>query len=191
MSATDFNPLLGNLIQIITDDLSRAFLMSIPQRKAVDYYEKSNLFGDVVFNNFPLATFDIEESGKCFATARFTACVMHLQRVVEIGLKGFGNYLGVMVAIKTAQPSWHTVLGVTAKEIKNRTDAKTWASTDEQMYAEGIQAFLVAVKIAWRNSSMHAGIKYTEEETEDIFNAVKGFMRHLAQHLDESGNFTP
>ncbi len=43
MSATDFNPLLGNLIQIITDELSRAFLMSIPQRKAADYYEKSNL----------------------------------------------------------------------------------------------------------------------------------------------------
>jgi hypothetical protein len=187
--STDFKSLLGNLIQIITDELSRAFLMSIPQRIAVDYYEKSNLFGDKVFNNFPSANFDIEEAGKCFATERYTACVMHLQRVVEIGLKAFGDYLVIMTYIKSAQPSWQGVLSKTGSEIKSRPNA-SWSSNDERMFAEGIQSFLGAVQVAWRNPSMHADKKYTEEEAEDIFNAVKGFMRHITKHLDEAGNFT-
>jgi len=38
---------------------------------------------------------------------------------------------------------------------------------------------------------MHVDKKYTEEEAEDIFSSVKGLMRHLAKHLDETGTFTP
>jgi hypothetical protein len=189
-SSQDLLLLINSLTNVIDDELSVRLCMIIPSQKA-NYYEKLNLFGNAVSDNFPSAGFDIEESGKCLATSRNTACVMHLQRVVERGLKGFGNYLGIMVSIKSAQPSWQNVLDLTAKEIKDRTIAKTWISSDEQMYSEGIQSFLVAVKNAWRNPSMHADQKYTEEIAEDIFNAVKGFMRHLAEHLDESGNYAP
>ena len=189
-SLKDFMQLLNELESRISDELSNLSVMLITRKKA-DYYEQASLFGNGVFNRFPMANFDIEEAGKCFATVRHTACVMHLQRVLEIGLKGFGNYLNAMASIKSAQPSWQNVLEVTAKEIKNRTSTKTWTSSSEQMYAEGIQAFLVAVKTAWRNPSMHADAKYTEEVAEDIFNSVKGFMRHLAKHLDEKGDFTP
>jgi hypothetical protein len=189
-SMEDFTGLLNELESRLSEELSGFSVLVLAQKRA-DYYEQPTLFGNDVFNNFPSANFDIEEAGKCFATERHTACVMHLQRVIEIGLKGFGNYLGVMASIKSAQPSWQNVLDVTGKEIKDRTISKTWTSSNEQMYAEGIQAFLVAVKTAWRNPSMHADAKYTEEVTEDIFTATKGFMRHLAKHLDESGTFTP
>jgi hypothetical protein len=40
-----------------------------------------------VTTNFSSTSFDIEEAGKCFATGRNTATVMHLMRVMEIGLK--------------------------------------------------------------------------------------------------------
>jgi hypothetical protein len=38
---------------------------------------------------------------------------------------------------------------------------------------------------------MHADKVYDSERAEDIYNSVRGFMRHLAEHLDEAGNFTP
>lgn len=157
------------------------------------YFDEPNLFGERVFNNFPSANFDIEEAGKCFAAARFTASVMHLQRVLEIGLKSYGNYLGIMHLISSPQPSWQNVLDKTGKEIKERNDKsntiKHWKSDREKEFCEGVQPFLVAVKTAWRNPSMHAEAKYTEDEAREIFDAIKGFMRHLAEHLNEKGKF--
>jgi hypothetical protein len=179
----------------VFDEIKLNYFFVIPQQKATDYYEKANLFGDEVFNKFPSANFDIEEAGKCFATARYTACVMHLQRVLEVGLKAYGNCLGVMNLITTTQPSWQTVLDKTAKEIKDRNDKQNtntdWALPEERDFCEGIQPFLLAVKTAWRNPSMHADKTYGEEIAEDIFSAVKRFMKHLAEHIDEAGTFTP
>lgn len=188
ISAPALRSTLEDLRDRIDDELKSLLMMTITGRN-VEFYETVNLFGDEVADKFPSANFDIEENGKCFATARYTACVMHLQRVIEVGLKGFGTYLGIYSHIKTAQPSWNKVLELTAKEIKDRTIAKSWGSSTEQEYAEGIQAFLVAVKTAWRNPSMHADKTYGEEIAEDIYNAVKSFMRHLAGHLDEKGKY--
>jgi len=190
--APDVEMLLGNLIERIEDELSSVYVMTLSKKKAEDYYEKTNLFGDVVSSNFSSANFDIEEAGKCFATARYTACVMHLQRVMEIALKAYGVLLGI--ASLSSQPAWGEVLRLTGSGIKERNDKqnpKVWISTEEQRFCEGLQPLLFSVKNSWRNPSMHADKKYTEEEAEDIFNAVKGFMRHIAKHLDELANFTP
>ncbi len=178
----------------IHDELATYLIMAIPQRRVEEYYENLIPFGQRVADNFPSANFDIEESGKCFTLARYTACVMHLQRTLEIGLKSYGNYLGVMNLITTAQPSWNLVLDQTRREIKERNDrnnnSKIWTLNEEKEFCENIQPFLEAVRTAWRNPSMHADAKYTEDEAEDIFNAVKRFMRNLAEHLDEAGTFT-
>jgi hypothetical protein len=181
-----------NLQDRIRDELSLSLFMQIPYSKA-SYYEDTYLFGEDVFNKFPSANLDIEEAGKCFATARYTACVMHLQRVLEIGLKSYANCLGVMNLITTAQPSWQNVLDKTAKEIKDRNDKQNttanWTSNEEKDFCENVQPFLVSVKTAWRNPSMHADKTYNEEIAEDIYSAVKRFMKHLAEHLDEKGKF--
>jgi HEPN domain-containing protein len=196
-SIKSFNELaakLPNLQDRIRDELSLSLFMQIPYNKA-SFYKDNNLFGNKVFNNFSSAAFDIEEAGKCFATARYTACVMHLQRALEVALKGYGTFLSIFSLAKSAQPSWNRVLDETRKEIKERNEKKitnkVWASNKEKEFCEGVQPFLESVKIAWRNPSMHADKKYTEEIAEDIFSTVKRFMKHLAEHLDESGKFMP
>lgn len=193
VSNTEVQSDMRELVNRIEDELSMRLCIVIKQDTA-SYFAKLNPFGDEVFNKFSSANFDIEEAGKCFALARYTACVMHLQRVLEIGLKSYGNFLGIMALITTPQPSWHNILGKTLKEIKERNDnnipAKVWVSNREKEFCDVVQPFLESVKVAWRNPSMHAEAKYTEEEAKEIFDAVKGFMRHLAEHLDESGTFT-
>ncbi len=190
----DLREVFGELNSRVADEVGIPVFFVMKQDK-VNYYEKANLFGDSVFNKFPSANFDIEEAGKCFATTRYTACVMHLQRVLEVGLKSYGNYLGVACLANSTQPSWNKVLDQTRKEMKERDDklltAKNWTSTEEKEFCEGVQPFLEAIKVAWRNPSMHADKIYSEEIAEDIFSAVKRFMRHLAEHLDESGVYTP
>lgn len=180
---------LDELNSRIYDELSSYLVLVIRQANA-DYYEQVNLFGDEVFNNFASANFDIEEAGKCLATERHTACVMHLQRVLEVGLKAYGKLLAVTYL--SPQPSWGEVLRLTGEEIRernNRHSPKNWNSKEEKEFCEGIQPFLVAVKNAWRNTSMHADKVYNEEIAKEIFDAVRGFMRHLAEHLNEKGKF--
>ena len=55
---------------------------------------------------------------------------------------------------------------------------------DEAFYS-GAAGDLVAIKNAWRNPAMHVRGIYDEERALEIFNATKGFMRHLAAKLAE------
>jgi hypothetical protein len=52
---------------------------------------------------------------------------------------------------------------------------------------EELYASLDAVRNPWRNAPMHVERKYTDDEAEHIFVAVKGFMMKLASRCDEDG----
>lgn len=120
---------------------------------------------------------------------RSTACVMHLQRALEVGLKAYGILLQQQLS---NQPSWGDVLNKTRTEINNRNDRRqpqNWKSSEQKDFCEGVQIFLEIVKNKWRNPSMHADKKYTQDEAEEIFNAIKIFMQTLAKHLNEKGKF--
>jgi ABC-type Fe3+-hydroxamate transport system substrate-binding protein len=56
---------------------------------------------------------------------------------------------------------------------------------EQQEYYSQAASYFRTVKDAWRNHTMHARAKYTEEEAEQIFNAIKGFMQKLAERLAE------
>ena len=62
-----------------------------PTRNLMKYYQQPKLFGDDVFNNFPSANEDIEEAGTCLALERATACVLHLNRALEVSLNVLAN----------------------------------------------------------------------------------------------------
>ena len=61
------------------------------------YFQKTSLFGAEVSKAFPSSSFDIEEAGMCIALSRGTACVFHLMRVMEVGLRSFARNLGISV----------------------------------------------------------------------------------------------
>jgi hypothetical protein len=71
---------------VIDLELESILCLRIAPEK-VKFYQETKGFGENVANRFPSAAFDIEEAGKCYACNRNTACVMHLARAVEVGLK--------------------------------------------------------------------------------------------------------
>jgi hypothetical protein len=178
----------------LIDEMKMATCFIMPTETARTYYEPVEPFGSLVVARFPSAAYDIEESSKCFAVGRYTACVMHLQRVLEVGLKGYGYLLQIQSLVDDRQPDWGRILDQTGRAIKDRNNKQlatpSWNTTEEKTFCEGIQPFLEGVKIAWRNTSMHADKVYNEETAEDIFGASKRLMRHLAEHIDETGIFT-
>jgi hypothetical protein len=142
--------------------------------------QRKLLFGEGVEAAFPSAIPDFEEAGKCLALGRGTACVFHLMRVMERGLKALAGGLNIPYA-----PSWESYLKQIEARIteKHATKKKSW-KREEHFYRDA-GGDLQIVKIAWRNPTMHVVRTYTLEEAEDIFRAVRAFMKRLAPKLPE------
>ena len=158
----------------------------------MEYYETVPLFGDEVFDNLPEANYDIEEAGKCFALGRNTACVMHLMRALEVSLKAVGHGVGLPNAVELARNNWTTALKAIGDQIGVNDKAANPAWTPEKStFFKDVRAQLFAVKVAWRDTSMHLEKKYDEKDAKRIYDAAKNFMEHLAEHLDQTGQFTP
>ena len=101
-------------------------------------------------------------------------------RVVEVGLKSVANTLGIPYA-----PSWESYI----KQIKDKVDAKHKTKTvrwkKDEPYFKDLLGDLQAVKLAWRNPTMHIVRRYTPEEAEDVFIAVRALMVRLSSRFHE------
>jgi hypothetical protein len=144
----------------------------IPLSRA-SLFEKSEPFGPVVSRKFPDATEDIGEAGKCYACARYTACVFHLMRVMEHGVQRLGKKLRVTHVETTV---WQKILD----QINSAIRVLPAKSVKARRLAE-VSAHLYNVKLAWRNEVMHPKSTYTEEEADNLLRQVGLFMAHLAQ----------
>lgn len=135
-------------------------------------------FGQQVEDAFPSVVFDISEASKCRALSRWTASVMHLMRVLEVGL----GCLAKMIDLNPNE-NWNTLLNQIEAELR-KVGKKTHSPEEEQFAAEAAAHFR-AIKNAWRNHAMHAREKYDEERAVAIYDNVRSFMRHLATRLSE------
>lgn len=136
-------------------------------------------FGEAVAVAFPSAVFDTREAATCLALMRGTASVFHLMRVLEIGLSAFGSVFGVSLA----HTNWGPSLNQVESKIREMHRDPTWrvlpdCKSKQEAYAQAASHFGI-LKDAWRNYTMHARGKYDEEQAEQLFHNVKGFMQKL------------
>lgn len=172
---------IQELQERISDEMSLAFFLHVPRNKS-EYYEQTGrpLFGKEVVDAFPSATLDIEEAGKSYSLGRNTACVFHLQRALEIGLK----VLAKTLALPFDRNSWDAHLKGIERELERRYKASGSRTADELFFSEAAAQF-GHVKTAWRNPTMHIEKVYSEEIALDILTATRAFMRQLATKLKE------
>ncbi len=167
----------------LRDELSNAKVFAVSP-EMVKYFAPL-LFGEAVKVNFDSASRDIEDAGKCLALGQGTACVFHLMRVMETGLRALGKSLNDPTLDPRRNPSWEAILKKCDDELlKPLKDRSAQWKADEPFYSKST-ANLRAVKNAWRNPTMHVEINYEPDEAEDVFNAVRGFMRQLATKLQD------
>jgi hypothetical protein len=114
----------------IRDELDSVYFLHVPFDKAKMYYD-SHPFGGAVSNKFPKAITDIQEASKCFAVGRFTGCVFHLMRVMEIGVQHVGKKLKIP---NTQEKEWQPILNSVNAEIKKMSNPPT-ALTSRQKAA--------------------------------------------------------
>jgi hypothetical protein len=164
----------------VYDELESRLLLVFDGNKA-EYYDDLAPFGEDVFSNFPSVNYDAEQASKCFSLGQNTACVFHLSRVADVGLRTLSRKLG----IESHNPSWDSILKKIDAELKkDYKDIDPEWKKDEDFFAES-SLHLRSYKNS-RNNTQHADKKYTGEEAERIFTAVKVLMQHLATKLVEN-----
>jgi hypothetical protein len=175
---------LGQLLvcvgQAVASEMATTLFMRIFPERA-EYYEDQELFGSLVVSNFPSAARDIRSAGSCYAVDRSTACVMHLMRVLELGL----NTLAAEFNIEFARENWEKIINdieaaITLKYEKGKppADKKGWQK-ERDFYAAAAKDFRY-FKNAWRNHAMHVHEHYEAHEAKSILDHVKAFMQQLA-----------
>lgn len=180
---------LTALLERMYDESRLRKFVTLSVRQAELVFSAEPLFGAEVNTKFPTAAFEIEEGGKCLGLERPTAAVFHCMRVMEIGIASVARCLGIPDPIKPAERNWGAILRSLKEEFDRRDKAALpakWAQPDK-VFFEDVYASLDAVRNPWRNATMHVENKYSPDEAEHIFYAVKAFMRKLASRLDEAG----
>lgn len=176
--------LVPDVLNRLEDECKRILVMHI-EANHLHYFDNPQFFDSQdedskkVSIEFPSGAEDIAEAGKCLACGRSTACVMHLCRVVEVGLRALAKSLGV-----AQQNDWGTYLRQINDELKKRFESAGARTPEEQFYAEAAQT-IDSLRRAWRNPTMHVEKTYTSERAEEILIAVRSLMRHLATKLHD------
>ena len=109
-------------------------------------------------------------------------------RIMEIGIRALAKSLQIPDPTRPIEKNWGSIL----ERIWDDGISKKWPNGAARMNGDGalfddLYASLDAVKNPWRNATMHVERKYTEEEANHIFAAVRGFMMRLAARMDEDG----
>jgi hypothetical protein len=163
----------------IDDELKSKKFIAIPFAK-VRYFENKELFGPAVNHAFPNAIEDIDEALRCFAVERWTACVFHLMRVMEIGVKTFGKHLRIRE--KLLNKPWGNILIAVDKKLNSIVPNTAKKKAIKVACAEAA-AYLHHVKDAWRNDTMHPKNTYTEQQAKRLIVCVEDFMKKLSDLL--------
>jgi len=159
----------------MTDELDARHLYGVDSVRAA--YISSNQFSRMVGERFPDAIADMDEAARCYAFERPTACIYHLMRVTEYGIKGVADLLG----IADHNPSWEPIIRKIDAELK--ADYENRHFKGNQDFLANASTHLHAVKVAWRNKAMHVEKINTMEHAKEIYDATCGFMRYVAENL--------
>lgn len=181
---TDIRPQLKALSEAIRTELGDRQFVFIPPDDA-KFYEQEKLFGEAIYDKFEKARNDIRDAGNCLAAGLPTACIFHLMRVAEIGLRHIATKVGVKLTDKNKpQPIEYATWD---KVIVNIRSKISQASTLPQgpRKARKLAFFSDAaeqcsyLKDMWRNEVSHTRKRYNQPEALGVMQRVRGFMELL------------
>jgi hypothetical protein len=179
--------------QITLELLKRTFLYVPAPNNAQHGQEK--LFGSDVYEKFESARMDIQSAGNAFAVELYTACVFHLMRAAEHGLRAIANDRQVQLTTRSGNPysldmgTWEEVLKGLSLELEK---VANWERSlgeirtqGQKFYSSAIEE-LRAIKDGWRNPTMHARAEYLMEDANQIMAHVKRLMVTLSSRISET-----
>jgi hypothetical protein len=126
---------------------------------------------------FPSVPDELFAGGRCYVYNDNTACVFHLMRTVDLGLRCVAASLGITY---TSQ-NWGGISREISAKMKMTPKTPAWIK-QEPIYAEVLMD-IQAISKAHRNPVIHEISKnYNDSEAGYILTVVGTFISHLAKH---------
>jgi hypothetical protein len=146
------------------------------------YFENDKLFGEKVFSEFQDARVDLKHAGNCLAFGLYTACIFHLMRVAEHGLRGLATRLHVKVldkrkAQKIEYATWQKLIDAVHLKITEARKLHLGPKKEARLSLfSDAGDHCTFMKDLWRNDISHARKPYTREEALAAYGRVRDFM---------------
>jgi hypothetical protein len=162
-------------------ELGKLHFASLPA--ATDqFFEQEKLFGDLVYDKFESARQDVKDAGNCLAAGLPTACVFHLMRVAEFGLRSIARKVGVKLKKRLDFATWGEVIqGINRALASVRAQPHGPGRNRKlQFYSDAAEQCMY-IKDLWRNEVSHTRKRYTEREAIEATQRLRHFMELLAK----------
>lgn len=160
---------------------SRKWLAVVPAER-FKYLEADlpNVYGAEVAKRLEGARYDMAEASKCLALTRSTAAVGHMVKVIEFALRAYARRWQVKPDTTTGAPkNWRPLVDEIRASVR-RTPSAT--SRQRAKLSDRILMLERFENIAdLRHRTQHEGAKYTEEEADEVFALIRGFLSQLAK----------
>jgi hypothetical protein len=160
-----------------------------PKGKSAAYLHRGKEW-EATLGKFLSAKEDIDAATDCYALGHNTACVFHLMRIGELGLRTLARSLKVEFP-KTGKPvewaEWNELIEQIQKKGREQANAqppgpKRDAAKD---FYNGAVGQFEGFKDKYRNQVMHLRARYDELEALSAMNHVRDFMNSLSRKLNE------
>lgn len=174
----EYKRLIEEIDSRLRDELSLIHLYVLAPDKQ-KYFSLPTRASSMV-DKLPKAIPDLEDSGKCISLNQGTASVYHSMRVLESALKALATLLGIPYA-----PSWESYITQIETKIGQKHKKKTISWKRDEAFFRDVLGDLQAIKIAWRNPTMHIVRRYSIDEAEQIYNALLTFLDRLVPRLPD------
>jgi hypothetical protein len=179
---------IKTLREALEDDLSE-YRIFIPSLEQAEYHYRPKLFGLKVYDAFPSARQDILEAGNCYATDNFTACVFHLMRVAERGMRVIARHLKIKKINKAPleYAEWGPICGALKRKIVELQQRARGAKKSALLKRYGDAASQAdMINEIWRKEVSHAREPYNQPEALNAMVRVREFMQSIGEWLRES-----
>lgn len=141
---------------------------------------------DGIWKKFPEAKEDSQRAIDCYALEQNTACVFHLMRVAELGLREIARKVGVKLTDKGKQmavefATWDKVINAIKSKltVAHSLSRGTRKSERLRFYSDAADQ-CTYFRDMWRNDVAHARKHYNDGEALGVMIRVREFMQLLS-----------
>jgi hypothetical protein len=176
------------LREVIQSELQYRRFAFVTREKGEIWDKKASAWA-AVWQKFPEAKEDSESAVDCYALEQNTACVFHLMRVAEFGLRALAKKLNVKLTDKKApQPvefaTWEKVLnGIRGKLQAAHAMAKGERRKRKLQFYSDAADQCSYIRDLWRNEVAHTRTSYNDGEALGVMTRVRQFMELLAREV--------
>lgn len=164
----------------LSDELEKHHAYIVAPREGELIDSGIGLFGLEVVEALPSIRRDVAEAARCRAYELWTASVMHMMRVAEVGVAALADHLST-----PRGSSW----GSTIANLQQTLDQQRKAKGDPALkqWASETATYLNFVKDAFRNPAMHPEMSFDRDQAISIYDNTRAFMRKLVQAISTPG----